>query len=63
MGLSRATSRAATQPDARTSPSALLEFAISQAVSQEGAAPDAGSPPRESLRSSPPIRPRRWIPA
>jgi PAS domain S-box-containing protein len=44
MGLSRATSRAATQPDARTSPSALLEFAISQAVSQEGAAPDAGLP-------------------
>lgn len=44
MGLSRATSRAAAQPDARTSPSALLEFAISQAVSHEGAAPDVGLP-------------------
>ena len=44
MGLSRATSPAAAQPDARTSPSGLLEFAISQAVSHEGAAPDAGLP-------------------
>jgi PAS domain S-box-containing protein len=44
MGVSRATSQTAAQPDARTSPSALLEFAISQAVSQEGAAPDAGLP-------------------
>jgi PAS domain S-box-containing protein len=44
MGVSRATSQTAAQLDARTSPSALLEFAISQAVSQEGAAPDAGLP-------------------
>ena len=44
MGLSRATSPAAAQPDARTSPSGLLEFAISQAVSHEGAAPDVGLP-------------------
>src|SRR5580693_499935 len=44
MGLSRATSPAAAQPDARTSASALLEFAINQAVSHEGAAPDVGLP-------------------
>src|SRR3984885_14228737 len=44
MGLSRATSQAAAQPDARTSASALLEFAINQAVSHEGAAPDVGLP-------------------
>jgi PAS domain S-box-containing protein len=44
MGLSRASSPAAAQPDAGTSAAALLEFAISQAVSREGAAPDAGLP-------------------
>jgi len=44
MGLSRATSQAAAEPDARTSASALLEFAINQAVSHEGAAPDVGLP-------------------
>ena len=44
MGLSRATSQAAAQPDARTSASALLEFAINQAVTHEGAAPDVGLP-------------------
>ncbi len=44
MGVSRATSQAGAQPGAHTSPSALLEFAVSQAVSQEGAAPDAGLP-------------------
>ena len=44
MGPSRASSQAAAQPDARTSASALLEFAISQAVSHEGAAPDVGLP-------------------
>ena len=44
MGSSRASSQAAAQPDARTSASALLEFAISQAVSHEGAAPDVGLP-------------------
>lgn len=44
MGVSRATSRASAQPDARTSPSALLEFAVSQAVSEDAAAPDAALP-------------------
>ena len=44
MGVSRATSQAGAQPGARISPSALLEFAVSQSVSQEGAAPDAGLP-------------------
>ena len=48
MGVSRATSQAAAQPDAQpdacTSPSALLEFAVTQAVSRDGTAPDAGLP-------------------
>ncbi len=44
MGVSRATSQAAAPQDAHTSLSALLEFAVSQGVSQEGAAPDAGLP-------------------
>src|ERR1039458_10583797 len=44
MGVSRATSRAGAQPDAHTSPSALLEFAVSQAVSEDTAAPDAALP-------------------
>src|ERR1700691_5726852 len=44
MGLSRATSQAAAQPDTRTSASAVLESAITQAVTHEGAAPDVGLP-------------------
>ncbi len=44
MGVSRATSPAAAQPGTRTSPSALLEFAVSQAVSEDAAAPDAALP-------------------
>ena len=43
MGVSRATPRAAVPGD-HTSPSALLEFAVTQGLSQEGAAPDAGLP-------------------
>jgi PAS domain S-box-containing protein len=48
MGVSRATSPGATQQDARTSLSALLEFAVSQGVSQAAMLPDAGLP--EMLR-------------
>ena len=44
MGVSRATSQAAVPSDGHASPFELLEFAVSQAVSQEGAAPDAGLP-------------------
>ncbi len=44
MGVSRATSQAAAQPGTPSSPSALLEFAVSQAVSKDGAAPDVGLP-------------------
>ncbi|HEY8046840.1 MAG TPA: PAS domain S-box protein [Streptosporangiaceae bacterium] len=44
MGVSRATSRASAHPDAHPSPSALLEFAVSQAVSEDAAAPDAALP-------------------
>ena len=44
MGVSRATSRPATQPDARTSLSALLEFAVIQGVSQDATVPDVGLP-------------------
>jgi len=44
MGVSRATSPAAAQPGTRASPFALLEFAVSQAVSEDGAAPDAALP-------------------
>jgi PAS domain S-box-containing protein len=44
MGGSRATSAAAVQPDAHTSPSALLEFAVSQALTLDPVAPDAGLP-------------------
>jgi PAS domain S-box-containing protein len=44
MGVSRATSQAAVPSDGQASPFELLEFAVSQAVSQEGAAPDAGLP-------------------
>lgn len=44
MGVPRAASQASEQPDAHASPSALLEFAVSQAVTQEGTAPDAGLP-------------------
>ncbi|HEX3389927.1 MAG TPA: PAS domain-containing sensor histidine kinase [Streptosporangiaceae bacterium] len=44
MGVSRAASQAATPSDGQASPFELLEFAVSQAVSQEGAAPDAGLP-------------------
>ena len=44
MGVSRATSQAAAPSDGHASPFELLEFAVSQAVSQEGAAPDAGLP-------------------
>ena len=42
MGVSRATSPAATPPDARTSLSALLEFAVIQGVSQDATVPDVG---------------------
>ena len=44
MGVSRATSQAAMPSDGQASPFELLEFAVSQAVRQEGAAPDAGLP-------------------
>ena len=44
MGVSRATSQSAAPSDGHASPFELLEFAVSQAVSQEGAAPDAGLP-------------------
>ena len=44
MGVSRATSRAAVASGGHASPFDLLEFAVSQAVSQEGAAPDQGLP-------------------
>ena len=44
MGGSRATSQAAAPPDGQASPFELLEFAVSQAVGQEGAAPDQGLP-------------------
>jgi PAS domain S-box-containing protein len=48
MGVSRATSPGSTQQDAHTSLSALLEFAVSQGVSQAAMLPDAGLP--EMLR-------------
>jgi PAS domain S-box-containing protein len=44
MGVSRATSQAAAPSGGHASPFDLLEFAVSQAVSQEGAAPDQGLP-------------------
>ena len=44
MGVSRATSQAAVRAGRPASPFDLLEFAVSQAVSQEGAAPDQGLP-------------------
>ena len=44
MGVSRATSQAAVPSGGHASPFDLLEFAVSQAVSQEGAAPDQGLP-------------------
>jgi hypothetical protein len=70
MGVSRATSQAAAPSDGHASPFELLEFAVSQAVSQEGAAPDAGLPEllrrtgcsrRENRRSSPPTPAKRSI--
>ena len=44
MGVSRATSHAAVPSGIHASPFELLEFAISQAVNGEGAAPEAGLP-------------------
>jgi PAS domain S-box-containing protein len=44
MGVSRATSQAAAPSGGHASPFDLLEFAVSQAVSLEGAAPDQGLP-------------------
>jgi PAS domain S-box-containing protein len=44
MGVSRATSQAAVPSGGHASPFDLLEFAVSQAVSQDGAAPDQGLP-------------------
>jgi PAS domain S-box-containing protein len=44
MGVSRATSQAAAPSGGPASPFDLLEFAVSQAVGQEGAAPDQGLP-------------------
>ena len=44
MGGPRATSAAAVLSDAHTSPSALLEFAVSQALIRDPTAPDAGLP-------------------
>jgi PAS domain S-box-containing protein len=44
MGVSRATSQAAAPAGGQASPFDLLEFAVSQAVGQEGAAPDQGLP-------------------
>ena len=44
MGGSRAAQAAAVQPDDHTSASALLEFAVSQALIQDPAAPEAGLP-------------------
>jgi PAS domain S-box-containing protein len=44
MGVSRATSQAATQEDPRTALSALLEFAVIQGVRQDATVPEAGLP-------------------
>jgi PAS domain S-box-containing protein len=44
MGVSRATSQAATRQDPRTSLATLLEFAVIQSVSQDPTVPDVGLP-------------------